>query len=325
MRAVPFGLCLFALACGDEGRAATDAALRDATEAGRDAAPLDASPDLPFSDDAATDSPTDAAPDLSDTAPVDGGAPDAPASTAVRLFDSFREISEGQCLCNFNSQGYDSVENCSTVGAFSLELLPCFERVVEEADADAAFECFSDAQNAAGDCLKSASCELSKARAACVERFRTAIRRCGSSPTIEERLAALRSDLATCATGTDDACPAGPDSSDVGIAVFEGSTIGAADSRSGGCLGNTPDRSHRWVAPTTGRYAVDTAGSDFDTQLAVYENCASDEVLACNDDGLSGTVFSRAEIEVRGGEAVVFVVGGFFNAVGRYRINVREL
>lgn len=77
----------------------------------------------------------------------------------------------------------------------------------------------------------------------------------------------------------------------------------------------------RWRAPANGIWVVDTAGSDFDTTLAVYSGntVGSLTLRAANDDffGLQ----SRVQLSVAGGSIYYVAVDGFLNSEGQVLLN----
>src|SRR4029079_18196634 len=78
------------------------------------------------------------------------------------------------------------------------------------------------------------------------------------------------------------------DEEDIGSAVGQhvasGSTVGEDHELDQLCAnGGAVHRVMRLGAAADGSYRFDTVGSDYDTALAIYENCVSWEI-ACNDD-----------------------------------------
>jgi hypothetical protein len=74
---------------------------------------------------------------------------------------------------------------------------------------------------------------------------------------------------------------------------------------------------YRWTAPADGRATFTTAGSTFDTVLAVYTGSRLDSLspVASNDDAL-GYVTSRVAFDARAGEVYSIAVDGFGGASG---------
>jgi uncharacterized repeat protein (TIGR03803 family) len=73
---------------------------------------------------------------------------------------------------------------------------------------------------------------------------------------------------------------------------------------------------YQYTPPTAGDLVLDTAGSDFDTVLALYSgSCGALTPLACNDDG--GTDLTSAIVcPVVGGTSYYILAGGFDGSTG---------
>lgn len=65
-----------------------------------------------------------------------------------------------------------------------------------------------------------------------------------------------------------------------------------------------------WTAPATGGYTFNTAGSDFDTVLAIHSGGCGDPLLACNDDASFDIETSEVYVELAEGDQLVIVVDG---------------
>jgi len=87
---------------------------------------------------------------------------------------------------------------------------------------------------------------------------------------------------------------------------------------------DSPDASFFWYPPSTGPYTFSTAGSDFDTVIAVYESDCSTE-LACNDDDYPEST-SSVDLHVSSGTSYVIVVDGYyFYSEGSYVLNINPV
>jgi sugar lactone lactonase YvrE len=74
-----------------------------------------------------------------------------------------------------------------------------------------------------------------------------------------------------------------------------------------------------WVAPASGQAEVTTAGSDFDTVLAVYrgsDTFSSLRVVEANDDAPTGGIESRVVFDATEGTSYCFAVDGFAGDTG---------
>jgi Lysyl oxidase len=82
---------------------------------------------------------------------------------------------------------------------------------------------------------------------------------------------------------------------------------------------------YRWTAPATGPVGFDTAGSDFDTTLAVYTGTVVTNLttIASNDDdiGGAGLVTSRLWFKAISGTTYRIAVDGFGGAVGNVSLH----
>lgn len=84
------------------------------------------------------------------------------------------------------------------------------------------------------------------------------------------------------------------------------------------------DLSFVWVAPFTGRFLVETAGSTFDTLLAVIDGFCFGPELGCNDDG-APDLTSRVEVDLFAGQTVTFVVDSFQQGPSDVVLTVSEV
>ncbi len=73
-----------------------------------------------------------------------------------------------------------------------------------------------------------------------------------------------------------------------------------------------------WTAPASGTVSLDTAGSDFDTQLAVHTGAsvAALSLVAANDDAFTGERSSRVTFSATGGTTYAIAVDGALAATG---------
>jgi hypothetical protein len=84
------------------------------------------------------------------------------------------------------------------------------------------------------------------------------------------------------------------------------------------------DLSFVWVAPFSGRFLVETAGSTFDTLLAVIDGFCFGPELGCNDDG-APDLTSRVEVDLFAGQTVTFVVDSFQQGPADVVVTVTEV
>lgn len=92
-------------------------------------------------------------------------------------------------------------------------------------------------------------------------------------------------------------------------AVFFDNTIGRTDDGTGSCgIEAAPDFQLGFVAPWTGTFTFDAAGSSFDTVLYLHDGECGDVELACNDDFIS--LDSKLTVELEESQIVTVTVDG---------------
>ena len=94
--------------------------------------------------------------------------------------------------------------------------------------------------------------------------------------------------------------------------------------------GNTGGKSvwWSWTAPTSGLVSLNTAGSNFDTLLAVYTGTAVNSLthIAANDDAVPGhTLTSNLTFNAIAGVTYYFAVDGYNGASGKIVLNLSEM
>jgi hypothetical protein len=76
-----------------------------------------------------------------------------------------------------------------------------------------------------------------------------------------------------------------------------------------------------WTAPAGGTVSMDTAGSGFDTLLAVYRGTVLESLTpAASNDDAPGTASSRVSFDVQSGETLQVAVDGAAGAAGDIRL-----
>lgn len=104
---------------------------------------------------------------------------------------------------------------------------------------------------------------------------------------------------------------------------FDGDNASAASSFALSCgLGSASEAVFVWTAPFDAVYRFDTAGSSFDTVLAVLGGFCGAQEFGCNDDALG--VFSAVSTLVPAGQMVTIVVEGKHGEVGPLVLNIHE-
>lgn len=104
-------------------------------------------------------------------------------------------------------------------------------------------------------------------------------------------------------------CPETDLGSTLPVAVT-GTTVGGASLLDGSCGGSdSPERTFLYIAPVTGTYIIDTAGSTFSPTLYVRDGTCSGAELACSNQ--DGAAPSQLTMALTGGQQIVIVVDGF--------------
>jgi len=117
------------------------------------------------------------------------------------------------------------------------------------------------------------------------------------------------------------ACGAVDLGSRLGAALASGSTIGGPTQLEGSCGGDESEESvYTWTAPSAGRYAFTTNGSDYDTVLYVRDGLCATRELECNDD--EDGVQSTVTITLRANQQVTVVVDGYSGDSGDYTLGI---
>lgn len=84
-----------------------------------------------------------------------------------------------------------------------------------------------------------------------------------------------------------------------------------------------------WIDAPGGRMSIDTAGSRYDTVVAVYRvpngwssGFGALSELACNDDGFDIGLDSYVEFDTRRGDRILVQVGGYEGDQGSFNLHV---
>lgn len=103
------------------------------------------------------------------------------------------------------------------------------------------------------------------------------------------------------------------------------SLLGQPDQFSLSCGGiGGSDVAWVWTAPFSGRFLVETSGSNFDTLLSVVDGVCFGPELGCDDDG-GGNATSRLEVDLFAGQTVTFIVDSFQQNSGDVLLTVTEV
>jgi hypothetical protein len=105
-----------------------------------------------------------------------------------------------------------------------------------------------------------------------------------------------------------------------GAGVAAGSTVGEDDTLPPSCVGGGADHVMSFTAPAAGNYTFDTAGSGYDTALAIFGDCNPGSQLACNDDAIG--LQSSVGLALAAGQTVNVVVDGFGGSTGNWILNI---
>ncbi len=118
------------------------------------------------------------------------------------------------------------------------------------------------------------------------------------------------------------ACGAVDLGSRLGAALAAGSTVGGPTQLEGSCGGDESEEAvYAWTAPSAGRYAFTTDGSDYDTVLYLRDGLCATRELECDDDNDEG-VQSTVTVTLRAGQQVTIVVDGYGGDSGDYTLGI---
>ncbi len=113
----------------------------------------------------------------------------------------------------------------------------------------------------------------------------------------------------------------------IGMRVLEGSNTANGNNFSGancttfGARGE--DVAVTWTAPSTGCFALDLAGSDYDTVLWVLDSCQEQNQLACNDDSEMFTLVSALTLNATADTSYIIVIDGWNTlSLGSFVLNI---
>lgn len=119
-------------------------------------------------------------------------------------------------------------------------------------------------------------------------------------------------------------CPDGDLGATTSATVSGSTAMTGDDAFSFDCGGaGASDAIYSFTAPEAGFYAVDTAGSAFDTVLSAVESCSGGEFI-CNDDVDKESATSAFTLPLAAGQQVFFAVDGADGDAGDFTLNVGD-
>jgi hypothetical protein len=106
--------------------------------------------------------------------------------------------------------------------------------------------------------------------------------------------------------------------------VYFDSTVQATGTTECGCADNdTLDVWYSYTAQSTSLVNITLSDSDFDTTLAVYDDCGGTE-LACNDDFSDPNIDSQVTIDPTGGDTYLIRVAGYDGQAGNFTLSIKS-
>jgi hypothetical protein len=113
-----------------------------------------------------------------------------------------------------------------------------------------------------------------------------------------------------CST-TDSCACIDEDAGDLLGTLWTGEISGNGDDAQGPCTatGGGEDIQFTWTPPEDGCYELTTAGSEFDTTLAVGDAWCGGEILACNDD--AGGLHSTVTVSAQAGRSILVLADAY--------------
>ena len=88
---------------------------------------------------------------------------------------------------------------------------------------------------------------------------------------------------------------------------------------------SAPDVVYAYTPSVNTTVVIDLAGSSYDTKLYVYDNCTTENVIACDDDGGDNYTSIISSLTLTGGVTYYIVVDGYGSSSGDYDILVDEI
>ncbi|WP_428268575.1 hypothetical protein [Haliangium sp.] len=124
------------------------------------------------------------------------------------------------------------------------------------------------------------------------------------------------------ARAIDTSCVTAGMAQDIGITPV--STDTSSDTISASCGGQgSNDQVFEWTAPATDYYVFDTFNADFDTALAIYEECGGAELACSNNVGAVAQSELVRKFEL--GTQAIIVVDGVANDRGTGELNIQRV
>ncbi len=113
-----------------------------------------------------------------------------------------------------------------------------------------------------------------------------------------------------CSTADSCAC-IDEDAGDLLGTLWTGDISGNGDDAQGPCTSTAggEDIQFTWTPPEDGCYELTTAGSEFDTTLAIGDAWCGGEILACNDD--AGGLHSTVTVSARAGRSMLILADAY--------------
>lgn len=115
----------------------------------------------------------------------------------------------------------------------------------------------------------------------------------------------------------------------IGLGTTTGTNVGATNSpQTGNCGFMGAEVWYAFTVPCSGKFIVDTCGSSFDTEIAVFDNCPGNQIGCNADAGSVGNCqfTSQSYVEINGvttGQVVYIAVGGFGGNTGTFNLNIK--
>ncbi|MBX7195533.1 MAG: hypothetical protein K1X94_25985 [Sandaracinaceae bacterium] len=270
------------------------------------------------------------------------GAPDANRDAFRVTGDPFDNYADGltgartqECECTWRDDGFKTRDACVDDQLTNGDYLDCAREGYMAARSGSApyYECASAAFVTYASCRMSAGCGDNAAITECVNAVQATLSTCGDLP--EEAQTAFDTCFQRDFIGPASTCPEA--ASWMGVGTFMGDTSLAGNDTNppascfeGGMFPDTlevsPERAYRWIAPSAGRFLIDTAGSEFDTILYVASACDATTYVACNDDTDAGAMIYTSSVTVEataaGQEFIVIVDGYSVRSSGAFTVTV---
>ena len=250
--------------------------------------------------------------------------PDPMALTRERA--ALDRADTARCACDMGT--FETTDECEAFGDAPATYESCVDTAytTNYSSAGSPVTCQAELAETYADCVEAAGCDSET-----IDNCEIAYvfsDECLDPPAAYGEAVSMCADT-TITGAAPSVCPENVEGSTAtGDAVFSGTTVLGGDDLTLSCgSGGSADRVYQWTATDAGTYVFDTAGSTFDTVLALQDACDGADT-ACNDDAEGGALgtLSSLTATLTAGQTVFVVVEGYSTtAAGEFQININAM